>query len=333
MEYYFDFEFLLNLLEHSSDEDVLDDFVRRFLKEIHGRTIVLVLPENQSSILDNPILRRLIDAGCSLESLDNVKASLDDPNATPFRFYFSNLISETAIRTDYGYFAINTKSFDKIWKTLSSFSESVDKTFGNEVKSWSDLKEYNFLPINFIAFTDRYFFGRRNAIQDNFFPLFQTLKVKKLQKRKVDILIIGNQFTIENATNKHLEEVFETLSNFFDSTIGPESYNLSLIKVDSKTNPKDTVFHARTLITNNLFLKPGKGFDQFENGLIKKETESITIRMFVRPKAYASCRPFFLDIKNAFEKVHDVFGDSLSGKRRLSKNEPVHSLVRHSNAL
>lgn len=328
MRYYFDYEFLEDLLDHESDNNLLDDFFKRFFREIHGRAIFILLPiEREEECVSHPFVRKVLDAGGKIGSRFTFESDADTVDDTPFKFFFLNTVSVEKLRSEHGYFAVNSRTFENTWSTVSNFSEAVEKTFGSEITSWKALKDLA-LPINFIVFADRYFFLRQDAMSENLFPIFESLKLKKLSKRKVDILVVGKEFSPERIfNNRHIKEAFETLTNYLDNKLGNDAYNLTFIRVDAATIPPDREFHFRVMATNNICLKPGNGFDQFGQDGRRPVLETMSMRLFIRSKTYPSLLPLLAPFKRAFEGVHDVYNDHQSGIRVLTKGEKKHCLI------
>lgn len=330
MRYYFDYHFLECLVELDADSDLLDDFFKRFFREIHGREIFILLPEEtEKECVAHPFVRKVIDSGGRPCTEASLRQDVEGSNGTPFKFFFLDGIPVEQLESDHGYFAVNSSAFEKTWAIITNFSQTVEKTFGSEIVNWKALNEFA-LPINFVAFSDRYFFSRSEAICDNLFPIFEALKLKSLKKRKLDILIIGKEFGQErHFENRHIEQVFDVLTNYFDKKLGEDRYNLTLIRVDGATTPRDREFHARILATNNLCLKAGKGFDQFDKRGVRPEPETLSIRLFMRSNTHESVLPFLRNFSRAFDKVDDVYGDKRSGIRRLTKGDKTHCLISH----
>lgn len=73
MRYYFDFSFIESLPKLVKDEDIFDEFFRRFLKELFGNKIFILDPgEKEPAARENPIFRRLLDAGATLVSFPEI---------------------------------------------------------------------------------------------------------------------------------------------------------------------------------------------------------------------------------------------------------------------
>lgn len=327
MRYYFDFSFIESLPKLVKDEDIFDEFFRRFLKELFGNKIFILDPgEKEPAARENPIFRRLLDAGATLVSFPEIHEDIANNSDAPFKFFFLDNLSPLEITENYGYFALDSTSFENAWKVIQRYQEAVHRTLGEEITHWSELKDCDF-PVNSIAFVDRYFFGNDKAIQNNLIPLLKSLNLKKLGKRKVDILFIGRDFIDDKQfKNSNFQRSFDLLCKHFDYVLGADGYNLSLIRVAKDTIPNEAKYHYRLLMTNNVVLLPGLGFDYFNSS--PKSTEALTTRLFVRSKTYSSMSKYIIDFKSAFDKVHDKPYDTFSGCRRLTKNESTHALIK-----
>ncbi len=322
MEFYFDIDFFYLLTDQKLSEEVFDDFFKRFLARLNNSKVFFVAKDIQEVDLTIPniFIQRILshsNAVPEVISLATVNEIISNADTIGFKFFFLNdaLVTDSIIR-DYGFIAINPITLNNIWSIIDSGRDNKRKYFSKEkgenlISNWSELNKY-ILPINSLIITDRYLFSSEEDVECNLVEILKNIGLKKLGKRKVDILIIGNEFfdyykkrrgNRFYTGNVEFEQAFQKvkliLGNIFDSS---EDYNFTLLRTDEKTIPAEREIHFRTLLSNGIFINPGHSFTIL-NRKGPKVGEYITIDYFLNSEIRnVNIEPLKL-LKKALSKI------------------------------
>lgn len=324
MEFYFDIAFFYQLTDQKLSEEVFDDFFKRFLARLNNTKIYFVAKNIQAVDLTEPniFIQRILTYYNAVPEiidstyLDDIISSTD---TSGFKFFFlTEALVVDSIINDYGFLAINPNTLNEIWSIIDSGRDDKKRFFskekgGNLISNWSQLNKCT-LPINSLIITDRYLFSSEEDVEYNLVEILKNIGLKKLGKRKVDILIIGNEFydcykkrrknRFYNG-NIEFEQAFKKVKLTLDKIFGSsEDYNFTLLRTDEKTIPAEKEIHFRTLLSNTIFINPGHSFTIL-NKKGPKVGEYITIDYFLNSEIRnVNPEPLKL-LKKALSKITD----------------------------
>lgn len=324
MEFYFEIDFFYRLDQQKISEEVLDDFFKRFLARLNNSKVYFVVKNNKDVDLtfQNIFIQRILthyNAVPDIISLATLNDIISNIDANGFKFFFlsEELFSDSIIK-DYGFLVINPNSLNKIWTSIDSGRDNKRKFFSKEkslntFSDWKELQSY-ILPINSLIIADRYLFSSEEDVEFNLVEILKNIGLKKLGKRKVDILIIGNEFYDFYKKRKNnrfyngnyeFEKAFTTVKSILDKIFeSSEDYNFTLLRTDEKTIPAQKDLHFRTLISNAIWINPGTSFTIF-NRRGPKTGEYLTIDFFLNSEIRnVNLEPLKL-FKKALSKISD----------------------------
>lgn len=300
MEFYFDIDFFHRLIEQKLSEEVFDDFFKKFLARLNNTKVFFVVKDDEIEKILHPniYIQRILTCYNAVPEIISFKALnevISSIKSTDFKFFFLNeTILAESIVNDHGFLVIQPTTLNSIWTILDSGRDNKRKFFSKDksehsISSWKELTKYNF-PINSLIITDRYLFSSEDDVECNLIEILNNIGLKKLGKRKVDILIVGNEFydyykkrrnnrfyTGNLEFEKAFQKVKLTLTEIFKSA---EHYNFTLLRTDEKTIPAARELHFRALISNVIFINPGHSFTII-NKKGPKVGEYITIDSFI----------------------------------------------------
>ncbi len=327
MEFYFDINFINSLMTQKLNELVFDDFKSFISKIYNSKTFILYHKElDFHEIEDNPFYKTLLNASTpTIIEYDKLENILTNETGTGFKYFFmkDNKL-ENDISSDYGYFNINSNQLNEKWKCFSTRDDlekyiSRDKGRFN-FTSWTELSEFIF-PINSLIIVDRYIFSKRYGLKFNLFSMLESIGLKPLNKRKVDIVIIGNEYfgylekkkeaekkNLKYSGNDEFIEAFEMLNKKLTEIFGKsDCYNLTFLRTDKETIPTVIELHMRAIITNTIIIKCGTSFTFFEdyNKVSQKNTEYISFGLFLNSSSRGVNKEPLDLLKRAFNKIED----------------------------
>lgn len=285
MEFYFEIDFFYKLTDQRLSEEVVDDFFKRFLSRLTNTKIYFIRKDNNEPDFTTPnvFIQRLLNYQNVLPEFilySNLNEKISNDESTGFKFLFlsEEFVCET-ISNDYGYLTLNPGNFNEVWTIIDSTRDDKKRFFSKEdtknaFSSWRQLNNYK-LPLNSLIIADRYLFSSEDEVEYNLVQILKNIGIKRLGKRRVDILIIGNEFydyykkrksnrfyTGNEEFKKAYNKVKEILNEIFGSE---EYYNFTLLRTDEKTIPSEKEIHFRILVSNNIFINPGTSFTIFNN--------------------------------------------------------------------
>ena len=174
------------------------------------------------------------------------------------------------VMKDYGVIVINAENMNIFKPLIFDAGVALQK---DEVSCWKKcLETNNMVPCNSLVIVDNYILNETDKIEENLTSIFDVLIPKKLDERlNFHIAIfttLCNDRGIPYNSKSRLEKVHNILCK-----IRPDlHFTVSIIKCS-----KDK-FHDRTIISNNLYIGCGGGFDLFKKGKSQKTT---TVSFFI----------------------------------------------------
>ena len=138
--------------------------------------------------------------------------------------------------------------------------------------SWENvLENCNFfkwrqLPYNHIIVVDNYLLNDTNRIEENLKPLLECLLPQHLSSHTFSLTVISSFRNDRGGNDLDFDSRWKKLCDIINSLSRSYSITLLLVKCGNKT------FHDRTIITDNMWISCGAGFDLFKNGRASKPT-------------------------------------------------------------
>ena len=329
MEFYFDIDFLNSLKSIRLEDSVFNDFKVFMLRFSNVKIFIVLKKEIDFVELDSNPFYEALSTYCSPEiiELESLEKTLENDIGTGFKYFFLDSIRSKVICNDYGFFALNSKELNEKWKCFNT-RDDLEKYISRDIgrynfTSWSDLSEFIF-PINSVVIVDRYIFNTKYFLKFNLFSLLESIGLKPLNKRKVDIVIIGNEYfgylekkkeaekkKLKYAGNEEFIEAFNLLNSKLIEIFGKDDcYNLTFLRTDKETTPTVTELHMRAVFTNTLIIKCGTSFTFFEdfNKINRKNTEYINFGFFLNSSSRGVNKEPLLLLNKAFSKIEDKSG-------------------------
>ena len=165
---------------------------------------------------------------------------------------------------EYGIIVINIENMNDFTQHVYDQGVALQKKEENSWKICLDMQ--NLTPCNSLVVVDNYILNDTNSIDENLANLFDIFIPTQLNKSISFHLAIFttlcNDRGIPFNSKMRLEKIYDILSKIRPGL----NFSLSIIKCS-----KDK-FHDRIIITNNLYISCGGGFDLFKKGKSQKTT-------------------------------------------------------------
>ena len=170
-----------------------------------------------------------------------------------------------------------------------------------ELSNWNQcLGRHEIVPCNSLVLIDNYILNDSKSIEENIRNIFNALIPKTLNEKLPFQLTVFttlcNDRGIPYNSASRLEQIQKILSELRPNI----NFNISIIKCS-----KDK-FHDRTIITNNLFIGCGGGFDLFKNGKAQKTTTVCVFHPFLNNHTKWSRRAYSNVLNDASKVFYDT---------------------------
>lgn len=187
---------------------------------------------------------------------------------------------------------------------------AIQKT---EISNWSQcLGGHDIVPCNSLVIVDNYILNDADSIDENLPKIFNALIPISLNRLMPFHVTIFATLCNDRGINYNSETRLAKIKNILNEIRPDITFEVSIIKCS-----KDK-FHDRTIITNNLYISCGGGFDLYKNGKSKKTTTVSVFHPFLNThikwskKAYSNV---LIDVSKVFnstsvfdaEKMTDAF--------------------------
>lgn len=182
-----------------------------------------------------------------------------------------------------------------------SLPQKIESNWSEVLKQCEVYKWKRNAPCNFITIVDNYLLNNMDIIEVNLMPILDFLLPDQFCSGNFCINIItmlkdsgpnGKDLPFESRLNR-VKKIIKQIDR-------PYSIELCIIKNSDKT------FHDRTIITDNLWIGCGAGFDLFnERGKASKSTIINVVSPFINDKVKWT----FIAYANLRDKVEEVTGD------------------------
>ena len=181
-----------------------------------------------------------------------------------------------------------------------------------------------------------YLFEFLDTFKYNFEGLLKNIRLIPLSKRTIDIVIITSEniFTKDNElSEQNFDSRFERAFNESKISIGKflkeEEFNLTIIKLDKKSNPSSFKAHFRSCVTNTTFINPHHSFTIFgpKNKIRKNDYIDFTSFLWVGPRQNAKdgvlkvAQQAMAKINNETKEYNNISAQFIYPKRLFVHNE------------
>ena len=183
-----------------------------------------------------------------------------------------------------------------------------------ETSNWSKcLGGHDVVPCNSLVIIDNYILNDADSIDENLPKIFDSLIPKSLYKKLHFQVTIFATLCNDRGTPYNSETRLKKIKDILNQIRPDITFEVSIIKCS-----KDK-FHDRTIITNNLFIGCGGGFDLFKRGKSKKTTTACVFHPFFNNHTKWS-RKAYSDILNDAREVYNK--TTLFDEERMNESFP-----------
>ncbi len=168
------------------------------------------------------------------------------------------------VMEDYGVIVINTENMNNFKPLIFDQGVALRK---DEVSCWNKCLEMkNMIPCNSLVIVDNYILNETDKIEENLTSIFDVLIPQKIDGRIHFHIAIFTTLCNDRGIPYNSKSRLELVHNILCKIRPGLHFTISIIKCS-----KDK-FHDRTIITNNLYIGCGGGFDLFKKGKSQKTT-------------------------------------------------------------
>lgn len=194
-----------------------------------------------------------------------------------------------------------------------------------EISNWSQcLGGHEIVPCNSLVIVDNYILNDSDRIEENLRNIFESLIPKHLNESMSFHVTIFSTLCNDRGIPYNSAPRFERVRTILNEIRPNIAFCVSIIKCS-----KDK-FHDRTIITNNLYIGCGGGFDLFKNGKAQKTTTVCILHPFLNDYTKWS-RKAYSDVLNDTRRV---FNDTTAfDESRMTDSFPSFAIGDKSNRL
>lgn len=194
-----------------------------------------------------------------------------------------------------------------------------------ELSNWNQcLSGFEMVPCNSLILIDNYILNDGKSIEENLRHIFNALIPKTLNKMLSFQLTIFTTLCNDRGIPYNSASRLEQIQKILNELRPNINFNISIIKCS-----KDK-FHDRTIITNNLFIGSGGGFDLFKNGKAQKTTTVCVFHPFLNNHTKWSRKAY----SNVLNDASKVFSDTTEfDSSKMSDSFPCFSIGDKRNRL
>ena len=212
---------------------------------------------------------------------------------------------------EYGIIVICSENINDFKYLTFDQGVAIHKT---EYSNWKQcLGGHDIVPCNSLIVVDNYILNDSSSIEENLIRIFDSLIPLSLSESIIfQLTIFATLYDDRGSKHYNCETRLKEIKTILSSIRPNINFSVSIIKCS-----KDK-FHDRTIITNNLYIGCGAGFDLFKDGKSKKTTTVSVFHPFLNThkrwsrKAYSD---LLLDAGKVFNNAseYDVKKDYLYG--------------------
>ena len=289
-----DVKLFINASREKFDEELKDIEKKRKNAAKKGRDVILTPFEKLLHQIDLNQQNNLLHVHFNSSDIDfeNLSQKKEFLNA----MFFTSSTKEVCQKAmdDYGVIVICAENINDFNYFLNGNGTAIRK---KETNKWSCcLATEKPVPCNSLVIIDNYILSKTDLIKENLMDILDTLIPSRLTS-KINFQIMIFTFSLNNAT-KRLQDVTEILKS-----LRPEiTFDVAIVKSSSDN------FHDRYIISNNILVSCGGGFDLFKQGKSQKTTTVTLLNPFMTCTEKWS-RKAYSDILLDAKKVHQISPD------------------------
>jgi len=268
----------------------------------------------KEKMADNDSLKRLwkkhvggyCDLSCDGDCFPEVekipKESITDAYLRSVFFSCMNYDNCKSIMEKYGIMIFNTDSIMTSDYLFKDCGMAVKKGDHSKKHCWENLREHIMHPCNSLIIVDNYVLSDTKKIDENLMSILDLL----IPRKKLDIPFHLSIYTFDmknQAKNRYIDLKRKILNARKDWT--EDNIKISVYKCGRDD------FHDRAIITNNMWISCGGGFDLLSRGISSKTT-TISI-----------CYPF---IQTAVNWLDEAYSNVIDEAAKFAKKDDLKSL-------
>ena len=193
-----------------------------------------------------------------------------------------------------------------------------------ELCNWNQCLGGEMVPCNSIILIDNYILNDGKSIEENLRSIFSALIPKSLNASLSFQLTIFTTLCNDRGIPYNSASRFKQIQKILNELRPDINFDISIIKCS-----KDK-FHDRTIITNNLFIGSGGGFDLFKNGKAQKTTTVCVFHPFLNNHTKWSRKAY----SNVLEDASKVFNSTTEfDPNKMSDSFPCFAIGNKRNRL
>lgn len=158
------------------------------------------------------------------------------------------------------------------------------KVFENSI-----ISEWGRIPCNRITIIDNYILSKVEELKDNLEPILDSLLPNHLRNRPFPLTIISDGYYNFETTWSKVKEIVEGFKR-------PYPIDLCMVKCSDKT------FHDRTILTDNIWISSGAGFNLYKRGKAGNSTIISIVSPFLNDKIKWASQAYY-NLRNEIEKT------------------------------
>ena len=316
-----DVKLFLNVSREKYDEKLKDIEKKRKNAAKKGREVVLTSFEKLLHIIDIKQQNNLLHVHFNTSDIDYENLSQQDAFLNAMFFTCSSKDVCQKAMDDYGVIVICAENINDFRHLLYGNGTAIRK---HETNKWNSCLSFEKpIPCNSLILVDNYILSKTDLVKENLTDIFDTLIPSNLSS-KVEFQITFFTSSLNNAKDK-LQGVINILEG-----LRPEiKFSVTIIKSSSDN------FHDRNIISNNIFVSCGGGFDLFKQGKSQKTTTISLHYPFITSteqwsrKAYSDILQDAMKVYKASPKfgennIGDTYPNFLLGENRNRLIDTLH---------
>ena len=285
-----DVKLFINVSREKFEEKLKEIEKKRKNAAKKGREVVLTSFEKLLHNIDIKQQNNLLHVHFNSSGIDYEHLSQQDSFLNAMFFTCSSKDVCQKAMDDYGVIVICAENINDFRHLLYGNATAIRK---HETNKWiCCLSSEKPVPCNSLIIVDNYIFSKTELVKENLTDIFDTLIPSHLSS-KVEFQITFFTSSINNAKDK-LRSIIDLLEG-----LRPEiKFSVTIIKSSSDN------FHDRNIISNNILVSCGGGFDLFKQGKSQKTTTVSLHTPFITSIELWS-RKAYSDILQDAVKVYD----------------------------
>lgn len=308
-----DIKLFINVSREKFDEKLKEIEKKRKNAAKKGREVVLTSFEKLLHNIDLKQQNNLLHVHFNTSDIDYEHLSQQDLFLNAMFFTCSSKDVCQKAMDDYGVIVICAENIKDFRHLLYGNGTAIRKY---ETNKWNScLSSEKPVPCNSLIIVDNYILSKTELVKENLIDIFDTLIPPHLSS-KVEFQITFFTSSLNNAKDKR-QCVIEMLEE-----LRPDmNFSVTIIKSSSDN------FHDRNIISNNIIVSCGGGFDLFKQGKSQKTTTISIHYPFITSteqwsrKAYSDILQDAVKVYNASPKfgennVGDIYTNFLLGEKR-----------------